>query len=160
MNPSYDLPFTVYLDGGDELREALIKVCYAAESAHYRTGNPHESTDKAVEMLQYGIKYLQSFKPAPEIAPPDDDAPAGAVDTTGDLDLTEPPAENTTPQAPNEPAKEPEPEPDVPPDAPMDPEYNEYTTPSGNPDPEEVASPNESVVNSPNRRTRKTDPVE
>lgn len=160
MNPSYDLPFTVYLDGGDELRAALIKVCYAAESAHYRTGNPHESTDKAVEMLQYGIKYLQSFKPATEIAPPDDAAPADAVDTTGYLDLTDPPAENTTPQAPNEPAKEPEPSPDVPPDVPADPEYNEYTAPSGNPDPEEVASPEESVVNSPNRRTRKTDTVE
>ena len=90
MNPSYDLPFTIYLDGGDELRDALIKVCYAAESAHYRTGNPHESTDKAVEMLQYGIKYLQSFRPAPEIAPPDDGAPADAVDTTGDLDLRTP----------------------------------------------------------------------
>jgi hypothetical protein len=160
MNPSYDLPFTIYLDGGDELRDALIKVCYAAESAHYRTGNPHESTDKAVEMLQYGIKYLQSFRPAPEIAPPDDGAPADAVDTTGDLDLAEPPAENTTPPAAPEPAKEPEPEPDVPPDLPANPEYNEYTTPSGNPDPEDVASPEESVVNSPNRRTRKTDPVE
>lgn len=160
MNPSYDLPYTVYLDGGDELREALIKVCYAAESAHYRTGNPHESTDKAVEMLQYGIKYLQSFKPAAEIALPDDAAPAGAVDTTGDLDLTEPPAENTTPPAEPEPAKEPEPDPNAQPDLPANPEYNEYTTPSGNPDPEDVASPEESVVNSPNRRTRKTDPVE
>lgn len=159
MNPSYDLPFTVYLDGGDELRAALIKVCYAAESMHYQTGHPHESTEIAVSMLQYGINYLQSFKPAPEIAPPDD-APAGAVDTTGDPDLTEPPAENTTPQAPSEPAKEPEPEPDAPPDVPADPEYNEYTTPSGNPDPEDVASPEESVVNSPNRRTRKTDSVE
>ena len=160
MNPSYDLPFTVYLDGGDELRAALIKVCYAAESMHYQTGNPHESTDTAVAMLEYGIKYLKSFKPAPEIAPPDDDAPAGAVDTTGDLNLDEPPAGNTTPQAPNEPAKEPEPSPDVPSDVPADPEYNEYTAPSGNPNPEEVASPEESVVNSPSRRTRKTDPVE
>lgn len=160
MNPSYDLPFTVYLDGGDELREALIKVCYAAESAHYRTGNPHESTDKAIEMLQYGIKYLQSFKPAGEIAPPDDATPAGAEDTTGDLDLTEPPAENTTPPAAPEPVKDPEPDPNAQPDLPANPEYNEYTTPSGNPDPEDVASPEESVVNSPNRRTRKTDPVE
>lgn len=160
MNPSYDLPFTVYLDGGDELRAALIKVCYAAESMHYQTGNPHESTDTAVAILEYGIKYLKSFKPAPEIAPPGDAVPAGAVDTTGDLDLAEPPAENTTPPAAPEPVKDPEPEHDVPPDVPADPEYNEYTTPSSNPDPEDVASPKESVVSSPGRRTRKTDPVE
>lgn len=160
MNPSYDLPFTVYLDGGDELRAALIKVCYAAESMHYQTGNPHESTETAIAMLEYGIKYLKQFKPAEEIAPPDDAAPAGAVDTTGDLDLTEPPAENTTPPAAPEPVKEPEPDPNAQPDLPANPEYNEYTTPSGNPDPEDVASPKESVVNSPNRRTHKTDPVE
>ena len=124
MNPSYDLPFTVYLDGGDELRAALIKVCYAAESMHYQTGNPHESTETAIAMLEYGIKYLKQFKPAEEIAPPDDAAPAGAVDTTGDLDLTEPPAENTTPPAAPEPIKEPEPDPNAQPDLPANPEYN------------------------------------
>ena len=164
MNPSYDLPFTVYLDGGDELREALIKVCYAAESMHYQTGHPHESTEIAVAMLKYGIEYLQSFKPAPEIPPPDDEpVPGGAEDTTINPNPAEPKPENATPEPETEAPKEPEPEPDVPPDVPADPEYNEYneyTTPSGNPDPKEVASPEESAVSSPTRRTRKTDPVE
>lgn len=156
MNPSYDLPFTVYLDGGDELREALIKVCYAAESMHYQTGHPHESTEIAVSMLQYGIKYLQSFKPAPEIPAPDDEPAPGSVEgATANPDPAEPQPENVTPRSEDEPAKEPEPE-----ASPNTPAAPEYTTPSENPDPEDVASPEESVVNSLARRTRKTDPVE
>lgn len=73
MNPSYDLPYTVYMDGGDELRAALIRVCYAAESNHYLTGHVHESTEIAVQMLQYGIDYLKSFKDRAEIPPPVDE---------------------------------------------------------------------------------------
>lgn len=73
MNPSYDLPYTIYMDGGDELRAALIRVCYAAESNHYLTGHVHESTEIATQMLQYGIDYLKSFKNRAEIPPPVDE---------------------------------------------------------------------------------------
>lgn len=146
MNPSYDLPFTVYLDGGDELRAALIKVCYAAESTHYQTGNPHESTETAIAILKYGIEYLKSFKPAPEIAPPDDEP----VGKEAKPDPAEPVDPGTTPLAETEAKPEPEAEPETEP----------KTEPEASPAESEEAAPEDAAESPSPRRTRKTDPTE